>query len=127
VVRISGRFLANNGDALLTLALKDAGVFLAPDYIVENELKSGHLIRLLPEYRTVEMPVHAVYPHGRYLSAKTRTFIDFLAVRFGHLQQTRHDGIDHDGVNGRVVPLTPSALRVLTARGATLHGSEPQA
>jgi DNA-binding transcriptional LysR family regulator len=127
VVRISGRFLANSGDALLTLALKDAGVILAPDYIVENELKSGHLIRLLPGYRTVETPVHAVYPHGRYLSAKTRTFIDFIAARFGHLQQSRHDGIDHDGVNRRAVSPTPSTLQMLTARDATLHGSEPQA
>ena len=33
-VRISGRVLANSGDALLTFALKGAGIVLAPDYLV---------------------------------------------------------------------------------------------
>jgi hypothetical protein len=40
------------------------------------------------------IPVHAVYPHGRYLSAKTRTLIDFLAERFANrarLEAGRHD------------------------------------
>jgi DNA-binding transcriptional LysR family regulator len=84
VIRISGRFLATSGDALLALVLRGAGIMLAPDYLVEDELKAGRLIRLLPDYSTAETPVHAVYPHSHNLSAKTRTFIDFLATRFGH-------------------------------------------
>jgi DNA-binding transcriptional LysR family regulator len=84
VIRISGRFLANSAAALLALVLRDAGIMLAPDYLVEDELKAGRLIRLLPDHSTPETPVHTVYPHNRYLSAKTRTFIDFLAARFGH-------------------------------------------
>jgi DNA-binding transcriptional LysR family regulator len=84
VIRISGRFLANSGDALLALVLRGAGIMLAPDYLVEYELKAGRVIRLFPDYSTPETPVNAVYPHNHYLSAKTRTFIDFLAARFGH-------------------------------------------
>lgn len=95
VVRISGRFLANDGDALLALALTDAGVILAPDYVVENDLRAGRLRRLLPEYTTQETPVHAVYPHSRYISAKTKTFIDFLASRLGRALQ-----IDQGDANG---------------------------
>jgi DNA-binding transcriptional LysR family regulator len=93
VIRISGHLLANSGDALLAFALKDTGIVLAPDYLVADELGAGRLIRLLPEYKTQEMPVYAVYPHSHYLSAKTRTFIDFLATRFAHLPQTKHDGL----------------------------------
>jgi DNA-binding transcriptional LysR family regulator len=96
VIRISGRLLANSGDALLASALKDAGIVLAPDYLVADELSAGRLIRLLPGYTTQEMPVYAVYPHSHCLSAKTRTFIDFLAARFAQLPQ-----INHDGPNGR--------------------------
>jgi DNA-binding transcriptional LysR family regulator len=85
VVRLSGRLLANSGDALLALLLQDAGVMLAPDYLVGDDVRAGRLIRLLAGYTTQDIPVHAVYPHSRFLSAKTRTFIDFLASRFARL------------------------------------------
>ena len=92
VVRVSGRVSGNGGDALLALAVKDAGIALAPDYLVGEDLAAGRLIRLLPDYTMQDIPVYAVYPHSRFLSAKTRTFIDFLATRFG-LPQNKHDGV----------------------------------
>ena len=94
VVRLSGRLLANSGDALLALLLKDAGVMLAPDYLVGDDVRAGRLIRLLPGYTTQDIPVHAVYPHSRFLSAKTRTFIDFLAARFARPPQAKPDGVN---------------------------------
>ena len=94
VVRISGRFLVNSGDALLAFALGDGGVALAPDYLVEKDLKAGRLIRLLPEYATQETAVNAVYPHSRHLSAKTRTFIDFVASRFARSRQIKQDSAE---------------------------------
>jgi DNA-binding transcriptional LysR family regulator len=103
VIRISGHVLANSGDALLALALKDAGIVLAPDYLVADELSAGRLIRLLPEYKTQETPVYAVYPHSRYLSAKTRTFIDFLAARFAQLPQTKRGDLN-GGSNAGAAP-----------------------
>jgi DNA-binding transcriptional LysR family regulator len=95
VVRISGRLSANAGDALLALLVKDAGIALAPDYLVGDDLTAGRLVRLLPDYTTRDTPVYAVYPHSHYLSAKTRTFIDFLASRLAHLPQIKQepDGI----------------------------------
>jgi DNA-binding transcriptional LysR family regulator len=98
VVRISGRLLANSGDSLLALALKSAGIIYAPDYLVGDDLREGRLLRLLPQYTMPDIPVHAVYPHSRYLSAKTRTLIDFLAARFanppGLAASHRHNGTD---------------------------------
>jgi DNA-binding transcriptional LysR family regulator len=82
VIRVSGRFMASSPDALRTLALKDVGIVLEPDRLVENDLAAGRLIHLLPDYRTPETAVQAVYPHNQCLSAKTRTFIDFLATHF---------------------------------------------
>ena len=92
VIRISGHLLANSGDALLAFALKDTGIVLAPDYLVADELAAGRLIRLLPAYKTPATPVYAVYPHNNFLSAKTRTFVDFLAARFAQLPQIKSDG-----------------------------------
>jgi DNA-binding transcriptional LysR family regulator len=108
VVRISGRFRADSGDALLALALRDGGVVLGPDYLVDDDLKAGRLIRLLPEYVTPETAVHAVYPHGRHLSAKTRTFIDFLASRF-----LRSHGTEQDPVNGTKNVRAPPGLHAV--------------
>jgi DNA-binding transcriptional LysR family regulator len=94
VVRVNGRFLANNGDALRALAVKGAGLVFAPDFIVEDDLQAGRLVRLLPEFATGETPVHAVYPHSKFLSAKTRTFIDFLAARCSHPPEIKGNGLD---------------------------------
>jgi DNA-binding transcriptional LysR family regulator len=109
VVRISGRLMANSGDALLAFALKDTGVVLGPDFLVADELRAGRLIRLLPGYKTQETPVYAVYPHSHYLSAKTRTFIDFLAARFAHLPAIKQNG--RDGAKSIPMPLD---LRTVT-------------
>ena len=102
-VRISGRILANSGDALLTFALKDMGIILAPDYLVADALSAGRLTRLLPEYKTPSTPVYAVYPHSNFLSAKTKTFIDFLAARFAQLPQIKRDGLN-GGSNAGAAP-----------------------
>ena len=82
-VRIDGRVQANSGDALRELALHGLGIILLPDFIVDDDVRAGRLVRLLGDYTKAETPVHAVYPHGRFLTAKTRSFIDFLAARFG--------------------------------------------
>jgi DNA-binding transcriptional LysR family regulator len=105
VIRVSGRFLASNPDALCTLALKGVGIVLAPDRLVERDLAAGRLVHLLPDYRTQETTVQAVYPHSQSLSAKTRTFIDFLAAHFT-ITSRKHNG------DGRSLHLqTAPALR----------------
>ena len=106
VIRISGRLLANSGDPLLALALKDTGILLGPDYLVANDLSAGRLVRLLPDYKTQETPVYAVYPHSHFLSAKTRTFIDFLAARFAHLPRIKQNGHDTSIVHAPPDPRT---------------------
>jgi DNA-binding transcriptional LysR family regulator len=111
VIRVSGRLLANSGDPLLALALKDTGILLGPDYLVADGLSAGRLVRLLPDYKTQETPVYAVYPHSHFLSAKTRTFIDFLAARFAHLPPPPSKQNGRDGAEAVHVP---SDLRVVT-------------
>jgi DNA-binding transcriptional LysR family regulator len=104
VVRISGRLSANAGDALLALMVKDAGIALAPDYLVGDDLTAGRLVRLLPHYATRDTPVYAVYPHSHYLSAKTRTFIDFLASRLAHLPQIKQEAQEANAVADAPLP-----------------------
>jgi DNA-binding transcriptional LysR family regulator len=78
-VRISGNLVSNSGDMLRAAALQGVGILLGPGFLVADDLDSGRLIRLLSEYRPVELSMNAVYPHRHHLSAKVRTFIDLLA------------------------------------------------
>jgi DNA-binding transcriptional LysR family regulator len=80
-VPVSGRYLAINADVLLTTAIAGGGVILMPTFIVGDELRAGRLVRLLPDYPLPEQGLHALYPPGRHLSAKVRSFVDFLVAR----------------------------------------------
>jgi DNA-binding transcriptional LysR family regulator len=51
---------------------------------VRRHLEDGSLVALLPGYTfATDVAIYAVYPHRRYLPAKTRAFIEFLAESFG--------------------------------------------
>jgi DNA-binding transcriptional LysR family regulator len=78
-VRVSGNLTSNSGETLRMVAQQDGGIFLAAGFLVHDDLESGRLVRLLPEYRPVEFSMNAVYPHRHHLSAKVRIFIDMLA------------------------------------------------
>jgi DNA-binding transcriptional LysR family regulator len=83
VVPVAGRYLANNADVLRSTAIAGGGIILLPTFLVGEDLRSGRLVRLLPDYPPPEQALHALYPPGRHLSAKVRSFIDFLVARFG--------------------------------------------
>ena len=78
-VRVSGNLVTNSGETLRTAALQGGAICLAAGFLIHDDLESGRLVRLLPEYRPVELSMNAVYPHRHHLSAKVRTFIDMLA------------------------------------------------
>ena len=60
------------------------GVALKSTWDVRRQLEDGSLVRLLPGYDFgTDVAIYAVYPHRRYLPAKTRVFIDYLAESFG--------------------------------------------
>ena len=95
-VRVSGNAVSNNGDLLRSLLLAGHGIFLAPSFVVAEDLKAGdRLVRLLPAYRPVEFAINAIYPHRHHLSTKVRTFLDLLAERFSEHRRLM-SGIDAD-------------------------------
>lgn len=82
-VRVEPRLKANNGEILLAACLAGAGVAAVPTFISGPSLRAGTLVRVLPQYESVGLGIHAVWPTARHLSAKVRAFVDFLAERFG--------------------------------------------
>ncbi|MGA8262359.1 MAG: LysR family transcriptional regulator [Arenicellales bacterium] len=82
-VRINGTFSSNNGDALRAAAVAGKGIIFQPRFIVDEEIRAGRLETVLDDYHGETLYIHAVYAHRQYLSAKVRTFVDFLAGYLG--------------------------------------------
>jgi len=82
-VKVNGPLCADNGDVLKAAALDGLGITLLPTFIVGEALKSGELVEVLSDYSPSEISIYAVFPSKRYLSAKVRSFIDFLGDYFG--------------------------------------------
>ncbi|MGR9106632.1 MAG: LysR family transcriptional regulator [Gammaproteobacteria bacterium] len=80
-IRVSGSLRSNIAGAVRTAAINGMGLAVLPSYMIGAELKSGRLLRVLKEYPLAAMNIHAVYPHRKFLSAKVRTFLDFLSKR----------------------------------------------
>jgi DNA-binding transcriptional LysR family regulator len=82
-IPVSGRFMANHGEAMLAIAKAGMGVMLQPLELVRAELDSGSLVRVLPEYSAPTRPMHILYAPDRRLTPKLRSFIDFAVGTFG--------------------------------------------
>lgn len=81
-VRVNGRLHSNNGDLLAEVAAQGAGIVFEPAFIVGPEVRAGRLVPLLQEFVPPPVPIYALYPSRKHLSAKVRRFVDFLTERF---------------------------------------------
>jgi DNA-binding transcriptional LysR family regulator len=82
-VRVRGRYACDNWEVLREWALAGLGIALKSTWDVYRQLQDGSLIALLPGYAFhSDVAIYAVYPHRRFLPAKTRVFIEFLAQSF---------------------------------------------
>jgi DNA-binding transcriptional LysR family regulator len=74
---------ANNSQMMRQAALSHMGIIAGPSFIMGNDIKKGKLTRILSEFAMFpERNIYAVFPQNRYMSAKVRLFIDFIAERF---------------------------------------------
>ncbi|MGF7000716.1 LysR family transcriptional regulator [Paraburkholderia sp. GAS32] len=71
-------FQVNAFEALAVAVREGMGIGLVPIYSAISGLRSGQLVRILPEYTSQEMNLYALYPSRRYLDAKIRTWVEFL-------------------------------------------------
>lgn len=79
-VSVSSRFSLNSVGMIRRLATLGMGIILLPEEIVVDELVSGKLRRIMPQWRGTPQPVYAL-TETRLLPAKTQRFIEFLRER----------------------------------------------
>jgi DNA-binding transcriptional LysR family regulator len=78
VINVSGRMQSNAAHTIRIAALNGLGLVMLPIYVVGSDIEKGTLKVVLENYSLPPLDIHAVYPHRKYLSAKVRSFIDFL-------------------------------------------------
>jgi len=82
-VPINAALCSNNGEVLRAAALAGNGIANLPTFLVGPDIAAGRLVPVLPDNPPTSLGIFALYAPNRYLAAKTRLFIDFLAARFG--------------------------------------------
>ena len=79
-MRIQPRLYTDNLYALRNAALLGVGAAVASTWALREELESGRLLQLTPEWQAAPLPIHLIYPPARFYPARLRRFIDIMRV-----------------------------------------------
>jgi DNA-binding transcriptional LysR family regulator len=76
-VSVRPKLITNNAQVLTNALKTGTGIGTTQVLLVSDELKSGALIRVLPEYEIQPKEFFLVYPSSKFLRPTVRAFIDF--------------------------------------------------
>ncbi|CAM3165289.1 DNA-binding transcriptional regulator, LysR family [Paracoccus aminovorans] len=76
---VNGKFDADDGDVLTGWALAGRGIVNRPRYEVAEQLASGELVAVLPQFPPIPSQFGVLTPHRRLQDPKVRLFADFIA------------------------------------------------
>jgi DNA-binding transcriptional LysR family regulator len=74
---VKAAFCCNNGEVLAQAAVQGLGITLLPDFIIEDALSDGRLVRVLEGRERSPLVLSVLYPSRRHVPVKTRSFIDY--------------------------------------------------
>lgn len=78
-ISVSGNFTVNSGVALYESVLAGLGIARVTEFLADEALKLGQLIRILSEYEDEnDVGIYAIFPSDRYLLPKVQCFVEFL-------------------------------------------------
>lgn len=81
-VRTRACIHTNNGDTCRAAALVHQGVILQPTFLVADDLAAGTLVELMPQFRSIDLGIYAMYPTRKFVAPKVRLLVEFLAASF---------------------------------------------
>jgi len=86
-VKIAGNVISNSAETLRYLTEAGKGIFLAPSFVIFEDIAEGRMVRIMPKFNPVEFTINAIYPNRSHLPTKVRLFLDLLAERFAEHRQ----------------------------------------
>lgn len=85
-IRAQGNLQTNSSEVIRASVLSGMGIAYAPTWLFEDEMASGELEVLLPDWQAPSLPIHLVTPPQRRASAKVKAFVAHVSH---HLETTR--------------------------------------
>ncbi len=80
-VRLRGNFSTTNPEALFHSAKRGMGIILSNQVMLQEEIKRGELVRILPNVTSDHTRVYAYYPKLDYEHTRTQLFVEYLKQR----------------------------------------------
>jgi DNA-binding transcriptional LysR family regulator len=77
-VTVNGPLRVNGAESLRLSLQEGMGIGLLPAFTALESLRTGSLVRVLPEYSLPVLSVYALYPSRQYLDAKIRAWIELI-------------------------------------------------
>ncbi|AEK62259.1 LysR family transcriptional regulator [Collimonas fungivorans] len=84
IIPITSKVMSNNTDLLRQCLLAGMGIAMRTSYTLGDDMVAGRVVRVLPDHQINKVAVRLVYPSRRLLSAKVRSFVDFMMAQFPH-------------------------------------------
>jgi DNA-binding transcriptional LysR family regulator len=78
IVRVEGNLQTNSSEVMRASVLARMGIGYSPTWLFDDELASGEVQRMLPDWETIPIPIHVVSPLARRHSAKVKAFAEHV-------------------------------------------------
>ncbi|WP_323118980.1 LysR family transcriptional regulator [Burkholderia alba] len=73
---------SNNIGLIRQFVLNDMGIAVLPNFLVDDDIRDGHLIPILRDFSIPDLEMNIAYPSRRHFPRKTRLFIDHVLEHF---------------------------------------------
>jgi len=80
-IKVPSVFKTNNPDVILAAAVSGMGVCMMPTFLGGDAVRRGELTVILQDFETLEVQLYAVYASRKFLPAKIRAFVEYLAEK----------------------------------------------
>ena len=77
-VEIQSRIRVDSVDAMYRLSLAGLGLSTPPDFLVDEDLRRGTLVEVLPDWKVEDLPVYLLWPANTPKKSLTKELVDYL-------------------------------------------------
>jgi DNA-binding transcriptional LysR family regulator len=82
-VRVRGKLSSGDGAVLHEWALSGEGISWEALWDISDDLASGRLVHLMPDYQSSPMELYAIFAPGKPVPPRIRLFVDHIVQAFG--------------------------------------------
>lgn len=79
-VQVAGSMASRDFQSVSDFTYRGHGISLLPTTYCDEQIRNGTLIRILPEWTSPEIVVHAVYPTRKFLPSRLHVFLEALKI-----------------------------------------------